>query len=148
MDFDIEIDEQKSVLSRAEGRVLILKANGYTSRAISKMLCREIDTINSHVAHILQKLDAANTAQAITAAFVRGMVKSKKVLVLCLVVTSALDSVLPTPVMASVKGNQPFDMPDQRIFRGRHSLRVRSGRGSRKAQSRREQVWLDCFGEF
>lgn len=147
MDFDLDFDQEKSGLTKKEFGVYVLMVVGCTRKVIAAMLNRSEDTINTHITHIHQKLKVDNTAQAITAGFVRGIVKTKKAFVLCLVVTSTVNSVLPIKAMAAKSADDPVGVPDKRIIRGRQSVRFRPGRSTRSSR-RREKVWLDCFGEF
>jgi LuxR family transcriptional regulator, maltose regulon positive regulatory protein len=53
-------------LSGRELEVLGLLASGRSNRAIAEELVVTLDTVKSHVTHILDKLGAANRTQAVT----------------------------------------------------------------------------------
>lgn len=127
MDFDVEIDAGRSPLSPAENRVYQLLIEGKPREAMSLALHRSIKTVDTHLLHIFQKLNVDNAQQAITPGFVRGMVKAKKVLLLCLVLTSAGNAVMPSQAYASP------DAPGSEIPMNRLQMRggVRARTGSR-----------------
>lgn len=101
MDFDIEIVTEKSPLTKRENEVFLLLVEGHATKVMSATLNRSVDTLNRHLTHIFTKLHVENAKQAITAGFVRGIVRSKNVLLVCLVVLSTGSAILPSAVYAS-----------------------------------------------
>ena len=60
-------------LSAREVDVLRLVARGHTNAAIGRELYLTVNTVKTHVAHILRKLDAADRAQAVARAAALGL---------------------------------------------------------------------------
>ena len=58
-------------LSVREKEVIALVAEGMTAQEIAKKLFLSLDTVETHKRHILEKLDAHNTAEAVAKA-IRG----------------------------------------------------------------------------
>ncbi|MCX4186750.1 helix-turn-helix domain-containing protein [Methylophaga sp. OBS4] len=125
MDFEVEIDSDVSPLTPAENRVFALLVQGKTQQAMSVILHRSIKTVEAHLLHSYQKLGVDNSRQAITAAFVRGMVRARQILVLCLVLVSAGNAVLPSQAYASSSDSGP-EIPLNRL-RVRGGARLRTG---------------------
>lgn len=148
MDFDIEIDVSRSPLSPAENRVALLLHKGLTIKAMAETLHRSVKTVETHLGHIYQKLGVENDKQAITLSWVRGFVRVKKMLVLCLVMTGTANAVLPARVMAEPRNDAPVELPDQRLPRGRQRVPSRSSGRGRRWNRKQEQLWDECFGEF
>lgn len=125
MDFEVEIDKARSPLSPAENRVYQLLVEGKTQAAMTLVLHRSIKTVETHITHIYQKLNVENDKQAITAGFVQGFVKARKALVMCLIVSSAGNAVLPSQAYASP--DEPgTDIPMNRLVM-RGGVRARTG---------------------
>jgi DNA-binding NarL/FixJ family response regulator len=59
-------------LTRREREVLTLVAGGISNKAIARQLQVSPNTVKFHIAAILDKLDAANRAEAVVAAVRRG----------------------------------------------------------------------------
>lgn len=56
---------EKSVLSTREIEVLGLVSKGFASKEIAEKLFISVNTVNNHRQHILEKINAANTAEAV-----------------------------------------------------------------------------------
>lgn len=147
MDFDLDFDKEKSPLTPAEMRVFELLVEGKTQQAMSLILHRSIKTVETHLAHIYQKLNVDNDKQAITTAFVRGIVRARNTLVLVICVVSAGNTVLPSPAYADIFDRDLIDVPVQRV-RCRRNARGRMNRSGRRWGRKQEKLWLDCFGDF
>lgn len=64
----------KAALSDREMEVLQLLVQGYKNSEISEALCITIDTVKSHMSHIMNKLSASDRTQAALEAVKRGIV--------------------------------------------------------------------------
>lgn len=64
----------KAALSEREMEVLQLLVQGYRNSEISEALCITIDTVKSHMSHIMNKLSASDRTQAALEAVKRGLV--------------------------------------------------------------------------
>lgn len=126
MDFEVEVDPRQSPLSPAENRVYALLVAGKPRDAMCVVLHRSIKTVDTHLLHIFQKLNVENSQQAITAGFVRGIVRARKALLLLLVVCSTGSAVLPSQAYAALMDEPPAEMPMNRL-RVRGGGRVRTG---------------------
>ena len=62
-------------LSGRELEVLQLLADGSSNRAIAEELVVTLDTVKSHVTHVLDKLGVANRTQAVTRARELGLLE-------------------------------------------------------------------------
>ena len=61
-------------LSEREREVLQLIAEGHTNKAIADMLCISATTVETHRAHIFEKIDVHNTAELVLYAVRRGVI--------------------------------------------------------------------------
>ncbi|MEO8258449.1 MAG: response regulator transcription factor [Acidobacteriota bacterium] len=71
---DKGIADRYEALSEREREVFQLVAEGHTNKAIADLLCVSPATIETHRAHILQKLDVHNTAELVLYAVRRGII--------------------------------------------------------------------------
>ena len=62
-------------LSTREVAVLRLMADGHTNDAIGRELCITLNTVKTHVAHVLRKLEAADRAHAVARAAALGLLE-------------------------------------------------------------------------
>lgn len=65
--------EKTAPLTAREADVLRLLVTGATNRQIAQALCISRETVKTHVANILHKLDAASRAEAVGLAYSRGL---------------------------------------------------------------------------
>jgi two-component system, NarL family, nitrate/nitrite response regulator NarL len=63
-------------LSEREVEILRLVANGYSNAVIATKISISENTVKYHLKHILQKLNARNRTEAVTAAMQAGILKS------------------------------------------------------------------------
>lgn len=137
MKLHAEINTEASPLSKKENEVLRLLAEGVSRQQAAAILHRSFATINTHVNHILQKLDANNTAQAITIAFVDGILKAKKTLIWCLIITSAGNCFVPDKSYASdIAPDNILEAPGPAPVMPFNRLRIRTARGRSGTQLR------------
>ena len=68
------IVDRYQALSEREREVFQLIAEGYSNKEIAELLCVSPATIETHRAHILQKLDVHNTAELVLYAVRRGVI--------------------------------------------------------------------------
>lgn len=68
------IKNQKTILSTREIEVLGLASKGFASKEIADRLFVSVNTINNHRQNILEKVNAANTSEAITYARNLGLI--------------------------------------------------------------------------
>jgi DNA-binding NarL/FixJ family response regulator len=61
-------------LTDIEKRILSLCAEGYTRRQIADRICRDQETVKSHLKNIRLKLDAKNTTQAVRKSFIMKLI--------------------------------------------------------------------------
>lgn len=150
MDYEFDVHEEKSPLTKAENTYISLLLLGLTQKAMAKTLHKSIKTVESHLGHIYQKLNVTNEKQAITALFVRGIVSAKKLLVCCLILTGTGNALVVDQAYAvePAPDSKPFESPDKRLFGSRHSLRARLNRSGRRWGRKQEKLWSDCFGDF
>ncbi len=66
--------DERGELSERETQVLALVAQGYRDAQIGQKLSISLRTVNHHVGRILEKLGAANRAEAVAIAFSRGII--------------------------------------------------------------------------
>ncbi|MCY1510535.1 Bacterial regulatory protein, luxR family [compost metagenome] len=66
------IDDEKSLISQAEMKVLLLMAEGKSSKQIADDLFISIHTVNNHRKNMLAKLNCSTSAEIIKLAYVRG----------------------------------------------------------------------------
>lgn len=142
MDIDVEFVEEKSPLTKAENQVGALLPRGLTIKEMAVSLHRSVKTVETHLGHIYQKLDVVNDKQAITVMFLRGIVKARQALLLCLVVCSAGNAVLPSQAYARTENDwseAPVDAPMNRMrVRGGTQARTGSRLQLRRPTRRRE----------
>jgi two-component system, NarL family, response regulator LiaR len=67
--------EQRALLTPREREVLQYLAAGYSNQAISSAIGISVDTVRSHVGHLLPKLGAANRTQAAVNAVNLGLIQ-------------------------------------------------------------------------
>jgi DNA-binding NarL/FixJ family response regulator len=70
--------KKKTGLSKREEEVLILIANGKTLKEIAEDLFISIKTVETHKAHIQDKLGLSNTAQLVKYAIEQNLIDVKK----------------------------------------------------------------------
>jgi DNA-binding NarL/FixJ family response regulator len=68
------IVDRYQLLSEREREIFQLIAEGRSNKAIADLLCLSPATIETHRAHILQKLDVHNTAELVLFAVRRGVI--------------------------------------------------------------------------
>jgi two-component system response regulator NreC len=68
------IADRYDALSEREREIFQLIAEGHTNKAIADMLSISVATVETHRAHILQKLDVHNTAELVLFAVRRGII--------------------------------------------------------------------------
>lgn len=146
MDYDVEVDQDKSPLTKTENPILRLVSLGFTRADIAEMLHRSIETVNTHISHIHQKLDAENSNQAITTAFVRGILKAKKLVLCCLITGTTGNAIIPSPAYADIYDTKIVEVPAERVRVGRNP-NARSSRG-RSQRRREDDLMALCFGDF
>src|SRR5262249_25524198 len=71
---DKDIPDRFESLSEREREVFQLIAEGHSNKEIADMLCVSPATVETHRAHILQKLDVHNTAELVLYAVRRGVI--------------------------------------------------------------------------
>ena len=71
---DAGVTDRYQTLSEREREIFQLIAEGRTSKAIADMLAVSPTTVETHRAHILQKLDLHNTAELVLYAVRRGVI--------------------------------------------------------------------------
>ncbi|WP_430009867.1 response regulator transcription factor [Methylophaga lonarensis] len=126
------IHPENSPLTKKENEVLARLAEGRTRQEVADELHRSFQTVNTHVHHILTKLDASTSVQAVAIAVLRQMLSFQRALCLCLVVCCSGLSVLPGAAYAGdLTGTD-----DERPF-VRYAPRVRPARGGRVRNGRR-----------
>jgi DNA-binding CsgD family transcriptional regulator len=73
--FKNELDtNSKTILSKREVEVLGMVSKGFASKEIANKLFLSINTVNNHRQHILEKIKAVNTSEAITYARNLGLI--------------------------------------------------------------------------
>ena len=72
--YDIQLPKQE-IISKREKEVLCLISHGNTNKQIAAKLCLSIHTVNTHKRHLLEKLNASNSALLIRKAFELGMLR-------------------------------------------------------------------------
>jgi two-component system response regulator NreC len=70
------MSEAKAELSRRETDVLRLIALGHTNAEIAKKLFISVRTVETHRAHIQQKLGVTSRAELVRSALSRGLIKT------------------------------------------------------------------------
>lgn len=68
--------EPKELLSKREFEILTLLAEGLVKKDICKQLKISYSTVDTHVAHIYNKLDASNAPAAVSKAYRKGILKT------------------------------------------------------------------------
>ena len=71
---DKGVDDRYELLSEREREVLQLVAEGHSSKSVAEVLSISPATVETHRAHILQKLDVHNTAELVLYAVRRGVI--------------------------------------------------------------------------
>ena len=71
---DKGVNDRYEALSEREREVLQLVAEGHSNKDIAELLSVSPSTIETHRAHVLQKLDLHNTAEVVLFAVRRGMI--------------------------------------------------------------------------
>jgi DNA-binding NarL/FixJ family response regulator len=71
---DSGVTDRYLTLSEREREVFQLVVEGHTNKAIADMLGVSVTTVETHRAHILQKLDLHNTAELVLFAVRRGVI--------------------------------------------------------------------------
>lgn len=121
MKIKAEVDRDLSPLSNKENQVYLLLSEGLSRPEIAKKLFRSKSTIDTHFNHILQKLDAFNSSNAIAIGIVRGILSFKKMVIYGVICSSVSGVVSPVSAYASDGDSEP---PQQRHVRGRVGNRV------------------------
>ncbi|HEY8598302.1 MAG TPA: response regulator transcription factor [Thermomicrobiales bacterium] len=67
-------EQRNSTLSNRERQILILLAQGLTSKEIAQQLGISVNTVDNHRARLLSKLGVSNTASAISLAVRQGLI--------------------------------------------------------------------------
>lgn len=141
MEYNVDVDVERSPLSRKENEVYQLAAQGKYRTAIQAILNRSPGTINTHFNHILQKLDAENIQQAITIGFIKGILKSRdKLPLLAFIALTTFGSCMPSTVYATAFsdwGNSQQQPINRSRQRGRSRTHVRSSSSIRVGNGRR-----------
>jgi two-component system response regulator NreC len=68
------VEDRFDALSEREREIFQLVAEGHSNKAIADLLCISGATVETHRAHILQKLDVHNTAELVLYAVRRGVI--------------------------------------------------------------------------
>ncbi len=71
---DKGIEDRYELLSEREREILQLVAEGHSSKSVAELLSISPATVETHRAHILQKLDIHNTAELVLYAVRRGVI--------------------------------------------------------------------------
>ena len=112
-------------LTKKENIILRLLSEGLSYQQIADYLHRSIRTVESHTAHILEKLDADNSRQAVSIAIAKGFVsvsiKSISILRVASIAVQAPDGVAA------------MDDPGQQVER------------ARRTRTRRDSLLGDCW---
>ena len=66
--------DRYDTLSPREREVLQLIAEGHANKAVAERLCISVATVETHRAHVLEKLNLHNTAELVLYAVRRGVV--------------------------------------------------------------------------
>lgn len=82
---------QTAPLARREAEVLLWTAEGKTAWEVGRILGITEGTVRAHLAHVLDKLRAANKPHAVARGFVAGII-GRKLLVLLIVAASITTS--------------------------------------------------------
>lgn len=153
MAIEVEYVPEKAPLTRAEHLVAAFLPRGLTIKEMAESLHRSVKTVETHLGHIYQKLDVQNDKQAITVMFLRGIVRAKNTLVLCLIVSMAEQALIPAKAVArdlapvpQLQGHlSPIEQAPEFIrIRGRSRTRVRTGsRFSRRGRRRANECFMD-----
>jgi|GEM_PF-6308929 len=140
MTYEVEVVTEKSPLTKKENGVMRLIALGFSRRGIQDILKRSEGTVNTHVNHILQKLNVDNVQQAIAIGFIKGILVSKDKLPMVLfILFTSFGYFLPSTVYATPisqwgeSKQQPVNRSKQR---GRGRLQVRSSASIRGGHGR------------
>lgn len=97
-----------SGLSKKENAVLKLLSEGLSYQQIADYLSRSIRTVESHTGHILEKLGADNSRQAVSIAIAKGFVSvSLKSVSLLLVASIAMQA--PKGMAATIDQGQQVE---------------------------------------
>ena len=71
-------EDPEGILSQREVEILFLLSEGLVKKEIAEKLKIHYKTVDSHVAHIYQKLEVSNAPSAISAGYRRGILEVKK----------------------------------------------------------------------
>jgi DNA-binding CsgD family transcriptional regulator len=145
MEYHVEVNRELSSLSKKEGKVFGLSAEGLLRPAIAERLKRSRGTVNTHFNHILQKLEVENIQQAIAVGFIKGILvcrdKLPMVMFVCGSLTSVYGGLIPSDAYARPANDwspAPIEQP-YRHSRQRGGHRVRSGAQLRLRVQRRKR---------
>jgi DNA-binding CsgD family transcriptional regulator len=141
MKYLTEIDPTTSPLTKRENEFLGLLGQGLSRAEMSKLLNRSIKTVDTHLMHIFQKLDADNEKQALMIAVLKGILSPKNLLVCGLMVSGVFNLILPGPAYATDWDDDDHHTPSERVFRVRARFKSRRGNGGR----RNERDGLEWF---
>ena len=72
--FTEEIEEKQSQLTKREIEILGLLARGMVSKEIAEELFISVNTVNNHRQRIIEKMDVANTSEALNYAMRIGII--------------------------------------------------------------------------
>ena len=144
MKIEFDFHGEKSPLSKAENKILLLSANGLSRVEIAEYLHRTLSTINTHFNHIFQKLDADSRTNAVLIGLMKGILSFKHLMVIWMIACS-INGAISSHAMAGLAFDTGYKSDDvdrhaiERFFRvrgnGRSGGRVRqfrSGRAGRK----------------
>ena len=111
MDVNVDVSA-KAPLTRREREVLALVAGGLTRQQVADQLCRSLHTVDAHLDHILKKLEALNTAHAVSTGVAGGWLSISRKFIGMLLVVSALS-------FADDAAIRPVVRPVGQVVRGR-----------------------------
>ena len=70
-------DDGYNILTRREGEILQLLAEGSSTREIADTLCISVKTVETHRSHIMEKLNLHNTAELVKYAIRKGIISAE-----------------------------------------------------------------------
>ncbi|MDR2027500.1 MAG: LuxR C-terminal-related transcriptional regulator, partial [Prevotellaceae bacterium] len=73
--FKNEMTTHFTWLTNTEIKILSLVAEGYTQRQVARIICRDVETVKSHLKNIRIKIVVKTTAQAVKVAYERGILR-------------------------------------------------------------------------